>query len=86
MSDIYIFLKIYTQRHRRTGPVSFRGAEVSFPNILSIACPENQVVLPKYKKKIGLKMAIWKILGGLQPPPRTASYAYAQRPIKDKCW
>ena len=27
-------------RHRRTGPVSFRGAEVSFPNIFSIACPK----------------------------------------------
>ena len=25
-------------RHKRTGQVSFRGAEVSCPNILSIAC------------------------------------------------
>ena len=26
--------------HRRTGPVSFRGAEVSCPNIFSITCPK----------------------------------------------
>ena len=30
----------YKDNHKRTGPVSFRGAEVSCPNILSIDCPK----------------------------------------------
>ena len=34
------FLFIGTHCHRGTGPVSFRGAEVSCPNIFSIACPK----------------------------------------------
>ena len=33
--------------HRRTGPVSFRGAEVSCPNMLSHCLTENQVVFPE---------------------------------------
>ena len=33
--------------HRRTGPVSFKGAEVSCPNIFSIACPKIKWFCPK---------------------------------------
>ena len=33
-------IKLYTPLHRRTGPFSFRGAEVSCPNIFYIACPK----------------------------------------------
>ena len=36
-----VVIRIMIQVHRRTGPVSFRGAEVSCPNILSIACPKS---------------------------------------------
>ena len=39
-------------------PVSFRGAEVSCPNIFYIACPKNQVVLPEYYRLFCPKMAI----------------------------
>ena len=64
--------------HRHTGPVSFRGAEVSCPNILSIACPKIKWFCPNITWFFFFcpKMAIWKILGGggggaaATPPPR----------------
>ena len=43
--------------HRGTGPVSFKGAEISCPNIFSISCPKNQVVLPEYYFLFCPKMA-----------------------------
>ena len=49
--------------HRRTGRVSFRGAEVSCPNIVTIACTKIKWfsrILPVFCPK----MAIWQILGG----------------------
>ena len=64
--------------HRRTGPVSFRGAEVSCPNIFSIACPKIKWFCSNITWFFCPNMAIWKIIGGLQPPqpPPPASYAY----------
>ena len=54
---------------RRTGPVSFRGAEVSWPNILSIACPKIKCFFRNITWfSFGPNMAIWKIIG--PPPPR----------------
>ena len=70
-SLILIIIKFNYIKHRHTGPVSFRGAEVSCPKIFSIACPENQVVLPEYYFFFLPENGYWKILGGLQPPPRT---------------
>ena len=69
---------------RRTGPVSFRGAEVSCPNILSIACPKIKCFcrnihdfLPEYGY---LKNSTGEAGGGgggsCSPPPPPASYAY----------
>ena len=55
---------------RYTGPVSFfmggggGGAEVSCPNIFSIACPNIQVGLPEYGY-------LQNSRGGLQPPGPT---------------
>ena len=65
------------QTCRRTWPVSFRGAEVSCPNILSIACPKIKWFCPNITWFFNPNMAIWKILGGAAappsppPPPRT---------------
>ena len=58
------------------GPVMFRGAEVSCPNIFSIACRKMcffQVFLPEYYMFFCLKMAIYinsrgRGGGGMQPP------------------
>ena len=58
----------WTPNHKRTGRVSFREAEVSCLNIFFHCLHENQVVLPEYYLIFCPKMAIWKILGGLQPP------------------
>ena len=58
--------------HGRTGPISFRGAEVSCPNIFPIACPKfRQVVLPEYYMISFLPEygCLKKNLGGCIPPP-----------------
>ena len=39
LSNFFKFhIKYYTFTHRRPGPVSFRGTEISCPNIFSITC------------------------------------------------
>ena len=64
--------------HRRTGRVSFRGAEVSCPNIFSIVCTKIEWFCPNITRFFCPRMAIWKILGGggaaapLSPMGRTA--------------
>ena len=66
--------------HRRTGPVSFRGAEVSCPNIFSIACPKIQWFCPNITWYFARIWLFSKFQGGLPPsppPPPPASYAYA---------
>ena len=72
-------LKQY-EGHRRTGPVSFRGAEVSCPHILSIACPKINWFCPNITWFFFLpENGYLKISRGLQPPappPPRASYAY----------
>ena len=62
-------------KHRRTGPVSFRGAEVSCPNILSIACPKIKWFCPNITHFLP-ENCYFDISRGLQPPPPPASYAY----------
>ena len=62
--------------YRCTGPVSFRGAEVCCPNIFSIACPNIKWFCPNITGFFARKWLLEKILGGLQPPPPPASYAY----------
>ena len=53
----------FCYRHRRTGPVSFRGAKVSWPNILSISWPKIKWFFPNITWFVFCsKMAIWKIL------------------------
>ena len=66
----YLFWLLYCWghmlSHRRTGPVLFRGAEVSCPNMLSIACPKIKWFCPNITWFFFFcpNMAIWKILGG----------------------
>ena len=58
--------------HRRTGPVSFRGAEVSCPNIFSIACPKIQWFCPNITWFFARIWLFSKFQGGATaPPPRT---------------
>ena len=52
-------LNIFGATHRRTGPVSFRGAEVSCPNILSIACPKIKWFCPNITRFFFLLARIW---------------------------
>ena len=52
------------------GPVSFRGAEVSWPNIFSIACPKIEWFCPNITCFSPRKLIFEKFReGGLQPPP-----------------
>ena len=77
---MYIFGVRLPSNHRRTGPVSFRGAEVSCPNIFSIACPKIQWFCPNitwFFARIWL-FSKFQGGGGLQPPsppPRTPMLA-----------
>ena len=52
-------------RHRRMGPVLFRGAEVSCPNIFSIACPKIKWFCPNITWENGYL----KNSRSPQPPP-----------------
>ena len=71
VQSTFIFLLIpCTCMHRRTGPVSFRGAEVSCPYIFSIACPKIQWfarILPEFLPEYGYFQNS-RGGGGLQPP------------------
>ena len=62
------YISPYPAKCKHTGWVSFRGAEVSCPNIVFHCLHENQMVCPNITWFFCPKMAIWKILGGLQPP------------------
>ena len=67
-----------TPFHRRTGPVWFRGAEVSCPNIFSIACPKIKWFCPNITWFLARIWLFEKFQGGSsRPPPPPASYAYA---------
>ena len=71
-------------RDRRTGQVSFRGegAEVNLPKHFLYCLHDNQVDLPEYYLIFCPKMAIYKILGGLQPP----SAPYGPYTYEDQVW
>ena len=68
-----------TTLYRRTGPVTFRGgggAEVSCPNIFSIAFPKIKWFCPNIACFFAQKWLFEKIIEGCSPQP-PASYAYA---------
>ena len=72
LNSTFFWARLCIRSHGRTGPVSFRGAEVNCPNIFSIACPNIKWFCPNITWFFCPKMAIWKILGGgggPQPPP-----------------
>ena len=78
-------IQVYCRAHRRTGPVPFRGAEVSGPNILSIACPKIKWFCPNitlfFIYFFCPNMAIWKIIGGLRLWPRSLLHV-KDRPVR----
>ena len=65
--------------HRRTGPVSFRGAEIRCLNIFSIVCPKIKWFCPNITCFLPENCYL-KNSRGLQPPasPSPASYAYGK--------
>ena len=84
----------FTNTHRRTGPVSFRGAEISCPNTeYFIHCfPENQLVLPELHYFFGPENGFVKRKnrgGGLHHtrlvrlchPPRITLFRIDQSPV-----
>ena len=83
----YQSLNGFRRAHRRTGPVSFRGAEVSCPNILSIACPKIKWFCPNITWFFFFAR-IWLAAAPPPPPPPPplppASYAYGRAYAKRK--
>ena len=78
--NILVLLPIFPSPHRRTGPLSFRGAEVSCPNILSIACLKIKWFCPNITWFLP-QNGYLKNSRGLQPPsppsPRLACLCFS---------
>ena len=80
---IMFFFLLFLEEHRRTGPVSFRGAEVSCPNNFLIACPKIKWFSPNITDFLPengyLKISMGGGGGGsLSLPPPPTSYAYVE--------
>ena len=70
MNRTITWLESIVCNHRRTGPVSFRGAEVSVARIFSpLLARKSSGFARMLHVFVCPKMAIWKIIGGLQPQP-----------------